>query len=631
MRCLAWALCVALGASTTSNAQTVPETSLEAAPGPGAPPTPGAIPGGPGVLTGRVVHAERPDAAGGVPVLLYALDANGTPGVARTEAGESGDFRFGGLSTSADVIYLVGARFDGVLFPGERFRFEPGRADHASEVRIADASEDAAGLASVDVEFALEWGGTELIVRETHRFSNQGPHVIYVEPERRAEVRAPYATRLPESASALQAPLGVVPEGIERDGRTLRYWGPMLPGTPETSFQYTIPTQPGDATVALHLPPIAARVRLVSAESVPLVGVDGLVEGEPIESQGRRARRFERSDDSAAAAAVVRLAIPELADDPSALALVESRWILELDDAALNVSEESWTVRVEGDRPLLAPAGESLFRVSLPEGASDLRFASDTLEMGLTPDAGGLGIRGPLPPGESVLRWSYRIPARGEGVSLEREIDRRLPLLAVFVADTGIVIESDRLHRRRPIRTPDRFYMALEAFEVEPDETLALRIEPIPVRTGVSRPVEAAFVLLAAGLGAWFVLAPVGRLRRDRRALPEADPERAEREIVYEAIRDLEHDFETGKVEADDFERMRSELRGRARDLLRAERARAATEPAPTATTEVKAASASIATACPHCGAPVGPSDKFCAQCGGALGRPDRSDDRGTR
>jgi cytochrome c-type biogenesis protein CcmI len=181
----------------------------------------------------------------------------------------------------------------------------------------------------------------------------------------------------------------------------------------------------------------------------------------------------------------------------------------------------------------------------------------------------------------------------------------------VYVADTGLRTDSERLHRRRPVKTTDRTYVALEAFEVEPSETVQLALTPLGPPPQLPRVALLGAVALAAGLVFAFLAAP---LRPDRgAALPDEveDTARSEREAVYAALRDLEHDRETGKLADDDYASMRRELRARAAALLRADpqaAARATESRAPVA-----------APACAACGAAVSATDRFCAQCGARL------------
>jgi hypothetical protein len=103
-------------------------------------------------------------------------------------------------------------------------------------------------------------------------------------------------------------------------------------------------------------------------------------------------------------------------------------------------------------------------------------------------------------------------------------------------------------------------------------------------------------------------------------AAPGASAARRERESLIVAIRDLDHDYETGKVAEDDWRALREDLRARAMAYLREERDAAARGGGAAA-----GAAAPAAPACPACAAPARPGDRFCAQCGAALAPPGRS------
>jgi hypothetical protein len=286
---------------------------------------------------------------------------------------------------------------------------------------------------------------------------------------------------------------------------------------------------------------------------------------------------------------------------------MEARLLLSLDDAALGV-RETHVLQVKGEGAVMASPGGSLLRIPVPEASQDLRFSTDTAGLSLARlPQGGVDVGGVAPPGESSVAVEYRIPVDGSSVDLVRSFEKRVPLLGIYLADTGrLILESDRLHRRRPVRTSDLTYIHLEAFSVAPGEKVALRIASQPPSRGSSRAGVLAVVALASVLCGALLIAPLlgGDLGTES-AEPDEPPSVRERESIYAAIRDLEHDHETGKIAEADYASMRDELRGRALALLRRERE---------ATAERKRAPR-----CPACAADVGAADRFCSRCGQAL------------
>jgi hypothetical protein len=293
--------------------------------------------------------------------------------------------------------------------------------------------------------------------------------------------------------------------------------------------------------------------------------------------------------------------------------------VLELDDAALDVHEQH-EIRVAGEAPLSSAASAPLLCIPLPERAEGLRFSNSAIELGLARDpSGALALYGPLPPGESILAMHYLMPVAGDSMRLERSFLTPLPRLSVLITDTGVIPESARLHPLQPVRTQDRSYLHMEGLSIEAGETVALDIRRLSQRGGLPAVGAVGLVLIAAGGALVFLIAPLRADRDAERDEPEPSPAALEREAVMRSIRDLDEDFETGKLEAEDHSRLREELRARAVALLRAEREGAA----------LAAARTEAPGRCPGCNAAVRAGDRFCPGCGTRLGAAQADGDAG--
>jgi hypothetical protein len=263
--------------------------------------------------------------------------------------------------------------------------------------------------------------------------------------------------------------------------------------------------------------------------------------------------------------------------------------------------------------------GEPILRLDLPANAELTGLTPDAQAMGVLPREGsdgkisGLDVYGPIPPGTTQLGYKYRVPLEAGAASLALRFPAPLRLLNVLVADIGVVIESSRMHRRRPFRSGTRLYLHRQAFQVAPDEEVLLHFEPI-VRTGPPRSASIAAGLAGVTLAAGFIVLPLIRARRaPDSSEPEASPLGLEREAIYDAIRDLELDFETGKLEQADYEETRTRLRADAVELLRRERS------GEHAAAVTRDAARDATTRCPGCGEASDPGWKFCSHCGAAI------------
>jgi hypothetical protein len=124
-------------------------------------------------------------------------------------------------------------------------------------------------------------------------------------------------------------------------------------------------------------------------------------------------------------------------------------------------------------------------------------------------------------------------------------------------------------------------------------------------------------VASAAIASVFFLSAP---LRAPRKALlgEKATSRTAtERASVYSAIRDLDDDFDTGKISREDHDVMMKELRARAAELLREERSAKQVQPQPRP--ETATPQGAPPSFCSQCGEALAPNARFCAQCGERL------------
>ncbi|MCB9724519.1 MAG: zinc-ribbon domain-containing protein [Spirochaetaceae bacterium] len=624
-------------------------------------------PAGPASIEVQVVHETDPERAAGLSVALYALGPDGTPGLANGKTDATGRQVFPGLSNDPGIVYLVGVRYRDIPF-GERLLFEPGQQSARVEMHIADPTEAATGVRVEELRARIDWAGDRLLVREILRLSNpSGRVVLRSGPDpARAIVRRP----LPATARDFAPGATSIGDGLAEADGVVAFYGPLYPGEQRIEYQYSMPLPTtGDArraTLPIELGSPAERVVIVAGTKGIAADGPSLVASQEVASDaGEPLAAWARSRLAAGERLDVALTLPEGRFDPSLVRIPRGDVWLELDDTRLTATVDL-NLQVADGPPVSGTPDAPLLHVRLPRGATLNGVAPEAEALGLVPtNDGGFDVIGPIASGATSLGYSYRLPAGPEGLSLDLEFPREVETLNVLIADTGLAVASNRLHRRRPFRNRTRNYLHREAFNVGPDDPVDLSIEPLRA-TGVPRPAAAALAIAGAGAAALFLAAPL-RARRSEptRVAPETLRLRTELEAIYAEIHDLDHDHETGKLEAADHERMRATLRRRAIALLRAERTGMPAEPSasgsptaaptdgapaiagapvPDAQPVVRATPPAQASAtppahasttapdrtgdvpapaakrfCTHCGEPVRPAWRFCSHCGGRL------------
>ncbi|MFP8880357.1 MAG: zinc ribbon domain-containing protein, partial [Myxococcota bacterium] len=566
------------------------------------------VPAGAARIRGRVVHKTDPTAAAGVPIVLYSLGPDGSPGLRGMLSAADGSFAFERIANDASIVYLVGARYREVPF-GVRMSFDPAETERVVELTIAEPTTDSADARIAEVLIRVDQGCDGLLVEESHSLENNGDFVIYV-PESERAGRAPVLrVPVPAGATHLESSSG---DSLDWDGKTISFWGPLRPGGEDLEFTYGLPGGDGAVEFSKDFPSDVDRVRVFSHAAGPILSAPGgdarLEPGESVVLDGRSYPVLETKDLPPGTTLVVRAELRPVAAVSEAIVGEESRIWLDLDDATLTVDEQH-ELSVAGSKPLVSGSGTPLFCFALDAAAEQLQFSNDTLALGLSRDpSGALAVRGPFPAGPTTFSIRYRIPVASDEVAFVRNFPFDIPLLSVFVADTGLVIETRDLHRRRPIRTQDRNYLHLEAFGVDRGAPVRIGLEPVELRRPMTQWAFAGFAVVAGLLAIGFLTVPL-------RGAPEEAPEplpshyAEERQSVLASLRSLEDDFETNKLSQADYTELRQQLRASAVELLSLEREDASTE------RNVETAAIS-APACGKCGAELDPDARFCSQCG---------------
>ena len=574
-----------------------------------APPRPGVpdIPGGPGAIAGRVVHRDANQGTAGIPVGLYSLAPDGQPSLRETTTDADGLFRFDNISNSPRTIYLISARSDDIPY-GKRATFAPDQTELEVVLEVANPTSDTRLLRVSESRIDFSWQGDQLLISENHAVVNDGERVVRAADGRTSS--PPLEVGMPASATAFNPGYGQLPNHFEQRGDRLLYWGPIYPGENTIGFSYRIAAQPGenDSTSFTYSPnvvPAPEAIVLLVLESDPEPKLKGLAPGAPIEASERTYRTYRSDIGNASVPPELVLSAPLQRSDRELLRIRSANVWLELDDSVLDVRID-YTLDVEGEASLVGSEDAPLLRLEIPGGAELLGAAPRT---GLAVSGAGNSLRinvvGPLPAGESPLSIHYRVASAGDSAEIDLGFPGRLPVLNVLVADTGLTVESDRLHRRRPTRVGTRLYLHREAFQVEAGERVPLRLQAVS-RVALPRSATRIAVLAVAVLALFFIISPLRAAAPTRAASTSADAMRNERESLYESIRDLEHDFETGKLSDEDRVGLRKELEARAATLFESQTQKPATAPAPPAT-------------CPGCGGRTEPAWKFCSHCGGPL------------
>ena len=318
----------------------------------------------------------------------------------------------------------------------------------------------------------------------------------------------------------------------------------------------------------------------------------------------------------------MRLEVFDPSEDCSNLRIAEIKTIIGRAEAGvyrvqqligLENTDRSVLQRAAGAPPLarfaLLPNRSAEVGASLMFSPADISTAAD----------GTAEYRGPVFPGMQWLTVTYEIDSGG-GPDLISELAFPEPLdrFELYVRDPGGLaiyaqpLHAAPLHVERESGAPVP-YQSFLGFDLAAGTRIPLRLEAVP--PAGSQSVAAALVAVLFGLLGVFVGLPVAEGARAGGRERETRAPEGPAVALAAALADLEHDFEMGKISAEDRERQREELRREAvQEMARIQAAqptrRSREAPAPPA-----------ARFCSGCGHPaVAPDARFCSACGRKLG-----------
>jgi len=295
------------------------------------------------------------------------------------------------------------------------------------------------------------------------------------------------------------------------------------------------------------------------------------------------------------------LSVYDASEDPDGLRVAQVQWVIERDAGMYRVSQRARVANAEPHIVRVADERPALLRIALAPGHGPVSTPFDRLPPGVRVADGVAEIRGPVFPGDEglVLQFSYDLAAASGGaLATEIRTPDAVDELGLYVQDFGVEIAAAGLHPSRVVLEDDVFFQSFVGFDLPAQGALPLRVNPLPPARG-SDPWGVMLLAAAiAGALAWFVGGPVAGGRRAAFA-PSASEEDPDALALRGALADLEHDFETGKLSAEDRARIERELSD------------GSGPPAAPSTVPPRRSCA--------CGHVPAPSDRFCAACGSAL------------
>jgi 5-hydroxyisourate hydrolase-like protein (transthyretin family) len=281
--------------------------------------------------------------------------------------------------------------------------------------------------------------------------------------------------------------------------------------------------------------------------------------------------------------------IHETTSSDDSLVVDRHHMILGFDSDVVTV-RELYIFDNAGDRIYVGEEGTTL-RFSLPDNAGDLDFGDVEMEASMVATEEGFASTRRIPPGQTQVLYSYRVPYVGSPLTLRRTILYPTGNVDLLVPSTGVQVDTEQLAYDGLTTAGDDTYLHFYAVDLARDTTIEIGLSGSP--QGAAVPLSSASPLLVAvreaapaialGLALLGGLLPFlqWRMRKRGAALPVesevSGSEAAEMEVelgveqeeLLRLIADLDDAYAEGLVKEKAYRQLREKMKKR----LRSERA----------------------------------------------------------
>ena len=230
----------------------------------------------------------------------------------------------------------------------------------------------------------------------------------------------------------------------------------------------------------------------------------------------------------------------------------QSRFVFELGDEALNVFNivqilNTARVPVEPMTPVSFELPAAAEQAALLEGSSPLAAVAK----------GRVDVRGPFPPGMTLVQFAYTIPIDGGDLTVRQVLPVQLAQLTVVaqkVDDMRLV--SSQLAQQRDMESEGRIYILGQGPAVSAGGALEFRFTGLPHASKWPRNVALALAILILGGGAWLSVrgrpAPGGPQDRERL--------QKRRDRLFDELTALEEGYRAGRIDSAAYGSRRPQL-----------------------------------------------------------------------
>ena len=231
----------------------------------------------------------------------------------------------------------------------------------------------------------------------------------------------------------------------------------------------------------------------------------------------------------------------------------ESRFVSEIGDGGLNVFNIFQilnTARVPVD-----PGAALVF--PLPEGAEHAEMMEGSTPLAAVKDANRVEVKGPFPPGASLVQYAYTLPYSGPDITVRQTIPAQMAQLTVIAQKVGNMhLTSPQMTEHGDREAEGQTYILGQGPALAAGATAEFAFTGLPHSATWPRDLALTLVVLVLAAGAFF------SLKGAPGATPAAERKRLEarREKLFADLTALEASYRAARVDPDTYTARRQHL-----------------------------------------------------------------------
>jgi hypothetical protein len=211
------------------------------------------------------------------------------------------------------------------------------------------------------------------------------------------------------------------------------------------------------------------------------------------------------------------------------------------------------------------PGKKETMRISLPDGASDVKFLQSTTGWRVVQVKDGFLYTLPIMPGVSQLQFSYTIDTKGEDFKFLKTLNIKTDKFWIIYPDGTFQVSSDQLKFAGPMEEKDQKYYTLSGQDFPRGFQITANFTKISGTRNIKTWIVIGFGGIILGIGIGFPL-----LKNKNRTMIETATEKIgalSRQDVLQAVADLDDLSRAGQIDPGIYHEKRAELIETAKEL----------------------------------------------------------------